>query len=243
MNVLAVIPARGGSKGIPRKNVRLLGGRPLIEWTFLAARGAASLTRVVVSTDDPEIADVARAAGVEVPFLRPPELAADDTPMVPVLQHLLRTLERDEGYVPDALVLLQPTSPLRRAEHVDAAVALLAGDPAADAVVSVVTVPHHYHPWSVMRLDDGGALVPVVEGEGTRVLRRQDKPVVYARNGAAVYAVRRDVLLEQGTMFGRRCLPLLMTHEESIDIDGPFDLELAELLLARRAASDAAVGA
>jgi CMP-N-acetylneuraminic acid synthetase len=236
LHVLAVVPARGGSKGVPRKNVRSVAGRPLIGWTFEAARGAATLARVVVSTDDPEIAEVARAEGIEVPFLRPPELAADETPMVPVLQHLLRELEAREGYRPDALCLLQPTSPLRRAEHVDAAVTLLAAHPEADAVVSVVAVPHHFHPWSVMHRDAGGYLQPFVQGEGTRVLRRQDKPVVWARNGAAVYVVRRDVLLEQGSMFGQRCLPLEMTHEDSVDVDTIADLQVAEAILASRAA-------
>src|SRR5258706_10337909 len=122
MEVLGIIPARGGSKGIPRKNLVRLAGRPLIAYTCDAARGSERLTRVIVSTDDDEIAETARGLGVEVPFMRPAHLAADETPMVDVLLDALATLGRVDNYRPDVIVLLQPTSPLRRSAHVDAAV-------------------------------------------------------------------------------------------------------------------------
>lgn len=229
--VLGLIPARGGSKTIPRKNLRPLGGRPLIAWTFQAARGSARLTRIICSTDDAEIAALARQAGVEVPFLRPAELAQDDTPTLPVVQHAVRAVEQ-AGYRADVVVLLQPTSPLRRAAHIDAAVDLLLSS-GADAVVSVVEVPHHFNPVSLLRIEDG-RLVPYLPGEGVRVLRRQDKPEVWARNGAAVYVTRREVLLDEESFFGRDCRPLVMSREESVDIDDETDLAIAEALLARR---------
>lgn len=228
MNVLGVVPARGGSKGIPRKNLIAVAGRPLLAYTAEAARGSRRLTRTVVSTDDPQIADAARALGLEAPFLRPAALAADDTPMLPVLQHAAGELAR-AGFRADAVVLLQPTSPLRRAEHIDRAIDLLEST-GADSVVSVVEVPHQFSPVSVMRLE-GGRLRPYVDGP--TVTRRQDKPRVYARNGPAVLAVRTRVL-EAGSLYGEDCRPLLMTAAESFDIDGPDDVALVELMLSRR---------
>jgi CMP-N-acetylneuraminic acid synthetase/2-polyprenyl-3-methyl-5-hydroxy-6-metoxy-1,4-benzoquinol methylase len=225
MNVLGVVPARGGSKAIPGKNLASIGGRPLLAYTADAARASRRLTRIVVSTDDAAIADSARRMGLEVPFLRPAELAADDTPMLPVLQHAARELAR-EGFAADVVVLLQPTSPLRRAEHIDHAVDLLEST-GADSVVSVVEVPHPFTPVSVLRLD-GDRLHPYLDGE--TMMRRQDKPRLFARNGPAVLAVRTCVL-EAGSLYGTDSRPLLMTAAESIDIDGPEDVALAKLLL------------
>ena len=151
MNILGVIPARGGSKGVPDKNLRQVCGKPLIAYTFEAARASRRLGRVVLSTDDPDIASAGRNAGIEVPFVRPADLAADDSPMLPVLQHAAREMTT-RGYAPDVVVLLQPTSPLRRTDHIDAAIELLTAS-GADTVVSVVEVPHQFNPASVMRLD------------------------------------------------------------------------------------------
>ena len=227
-----MIPARGGSKGIPRKNLALLAGRPLIAYTCEAARESRRLTRTIVSTDDREIADVAVRHGAELPFLRPAALAADDTPMLDVLVDLLETLAARQQFRPDAVVLLQPTSPFRRAEHIDAAVVLLESSD-ADSVVSVVPVPHQFTPSSLMRLD-GDRLAPW--SEGAQPLRRQDKPRLFARNGPAVVAVRTPVLLEQRVLYGADTRALVMGREESLDIDDRFDLEVAELLMAARAA-------
>lgn len=232
MNVLGIIPARGGSKGIPRKNLAPLGGRPLIAHTCAAARASRTLARVIVSTDDAEIASVAARHGVDAPFTRPAALAGDDTPMLDVLVDLLSTLDRRERYVPDAVVLLQPTSPFRRAEHIDAAVDLLLAS-GADTVVSVTQVPHQFTPGSLMRLD-GERLVPA--DTQPPAARRQDKPVLYARNGPAVIAVRTPVLVGERVLYGRDTRPLVMSRADSIDIDDAFDLEVAELLLAARAA-------
>lgn len=223
--ILGVIPARGGSKGVPGKNLRPLAGRPLLAYTADAARASRRLTRVVVSTDDPLVRDRARDMQLEVPFLRPKDLAADDTPMLPVLQHAVRKLE-EQGFTADVVVLLQPTSPLRRGEHIDRAIDLLEST-GADSVVTVVEVPHQFNPASVLSLE-GVRLRPLIDGP--LVARRQDKPRVFARNGPAVLAVRTAVL-KGGSLYGGDCRPLLMTAEESIDIDEPGDLDYAEYIL------------
>lgn len=229
MRAVGIIPARGGSKGLPGKHLLPLGGRPLIAWTFDAAQAAGSLAQVIVSTDDPAVAAAARAAGIDVPFERPAALAADDTPMLDVLVHAVRELDRAHDRV-EVVVLLQPTSPFRTAEHIDAAVTLLAQS-GADSVVSVIAVPHRFVPESLMRLD-GEQLTPYAGEIG--VTRRQDKPLLYARNGPAVLAVRRNVLLEQRSLYGRNIRPLVMADAESVDVDTAHDLALAELMLPRR---------
>lgn len=224
--VLGLVPARSGSKGVPGKNIRLLAGRPLLEYTAQAARGAGVVDRLVLSTDAPEIASIGERVGLDVPFMRPAALAQDDTPMLPVVEHALAYLG-EQGWRPDIVVLLQPTSPLRRAEHIDRAIDLLEAT-GADSVVSVVEVPHQFSPVSVMRLD-GDRLRPY--GDGPLVTRRQDKPRVYARNGPAVLAVRTGVL-EAGSLYGEDCRPLVMTAGESVDVDAPDDLALVQVLLA-----------
>lgn len=230
-SVLGLIPARGGSRGLPRKNLRLLLGRPLIAYTIAAARSAASLDRVVVSTDDAEIAAVARAEGAEVPFLRPAELATDAAATLPVVQHALAALGEHDGYAPDAVALLEPTAPLRSSEQVDVAVARLF-EAGADAVVGVAEVPHHFHPFKLRVLRDDRLhrfmdLVPLPA-------RRQDLPPLHYVNGA-IYVTRTPVILG-GSLYGDRICPLVMAREDSIDIDDEVDLLLAETLLARRSA-------
>lgn len=197
-----MIPARGGSKSIPCKNIISLADRPLLAYTCEAALSSRTLTRIVLSTDDSEIAAVGREWGVEVPFLRPAELAQDDTPALPVIQHALCWLQKHRDYQPEFIVLLQPTSPLRRACHIDGAVNLLL-ETDADSVVSVVEVPHQYNPISVMRIEKG-MLVPFLADEGTRILLRQEKSRLYARNGPAVLATRRTVLNTTESLFGKR---------------------------------------
>jgi CMP-N,N'-diacetyllegionaminic acid synthase len=226
MQVLGIIAARGGSKGVPNKNLRLLAGRPLLAYSAGAAQASRRLSRVIVSTDDPAIADAAQALGLDVPFMRPADLAADDTPILPVLQHGLAELGR-ASFAADAVVLLQPTSPLRRAEHIDAAIDLLESS-GADSVVSVTEVPHQFNPVSVLRLDDEARLTPYLDGP--LVTRRQDKPRVFARNGPAVLAVRAAVLAG-GSLYGNDCRALIMPARESVDIDTVDDLEMVELLM------------
>lgn len=232
MEILGVIPARGGSKAIPRKNLAVVSGKPLIAYTAEAARASRRLTRLVASTDDQEIAAVARGLGVDVPFLRPLHLAADDTPMIDVLVDLLTTLEQRERYRPEIVVLLQPTSPLRRAEHIDGAIDLLT-ESGADSVVTVVQVPHNFTPSSLMQLEDD-RVTPWQNGNVP--LRRQDKPRVFARNGPAVVATWARVITEGRTLYGADTRGFVMTREDSLDIDDRFDLEVAELLIAARTA-------
>ncbi len=228
--VLAVVPARGGSKGIPGKNLVPLCGRPLLAYTADAIHesrhlGQPATARSIVSTDDTAIADAARTVGLEAPFLRPADLSGDDVPMLPVLQHAVESLRQD-GFSPDMLVLLQPTSPLRRGAHIDAAIDLLIASK-ADSVVSVVEVPHQFNPVSVMTLD-GHRLRPFLDGPAATA--RQQKPRVLARNGPAVLAVRTAVVMA-GSLYGDDCRPLLMAPEDSLDIDTPFDLAITELWL------------
>ena len=230
MHVLGIVPARGGSKGIPGKNLVPILGRPLLAWTAAAALASTRLTRAILSTDDDAIAEAGLACGLEVPFMRLPALAGDETPMIDVLRHAVARLEEAEAYRPDILVLLQPTSPLRRAEHIDAAVDLLMST-GADSVVSVVEVPHQFNPVSVMRMESG-RLVPY--GEGPPAPRRQDKPRVYGRNGPAVLALRTACLEEHGRLYGPDTRPLIMTAEDSIDIDSPWEIALVSWMLARR---------
>lgn len=229
MRLLAVIPARGGSKGVPRKNLRLLGGRPLIAHSIAAALEAAAVDRVVVSTEDAEIADTARAHGAEV-VERPAELARDESPTLAALQHAVATLAAADGYRPDAVLTLQPTSPLRTARHIDEAAALFAADPAADSLVSCVAVPHIFHPRSVMRRDAAGYLVPYLDQ--AQPTRRQDKEPVFARNGAAVYITRTERLAD--FVFGGRLIAYMMDEDSSLDIDSEADLATAGERLAAR---------
>jgi CMP-N,N'-diacetyllegionaminic acid synthase len=220
VSVIGLIPARGGSKGFPRKNLALLGGKPLLAWTIEAALEAERIDQTMVSTDDAEIAKVARAHGAEV-LERPNALAGDETPMRRVVVHAVEALD------PDVVVLLQPTSPLRTARHTDAAVELLL-ESGADAVVSVVEVPHRYGPASLMELD-GERLVRV---DDTSYATRQDKPVLYARNGPAILVLRTDRIGDD--LYSGDLRPYVMEPRDSVDVDEPFDLELAEFLLSRR---------
>jgi CMP-N-acetylneuraminic acid synthetase len=222
-SVLALVPARGGSKGVPRKNVRPLAGRPLLAYTAAAALGSGVCDRVVLSTEDEEIAEVGRACGLEVPFLRPGELATDESPMLPVLQHAVEWLRAD-GFLPDIVVILQPTSPLRRAEHVRDVVRTLI-DTSADSVVTVLELPRHLSPDYVMRMD-AGRLVPFLD-EGARVTRRQDARAAYVREGTA-YACWRATLERFGNLYGEDCRPFLMEPAHSLSIDSPEDWAEAE---------------
>lgn len=225
---VGIIPARGGSKGIPRKNLALCGGKPLIAHTILAALEAKTLSRVIVSTDSDEVAAVCREYGAEVPFMRPPELSQDDTPMVAVLRYVLDWLV-GRGGEPDAIILLQPTSPLRSSRHIDEAVELFFRSNAS-SVVSVREVPHQFNPVSVMSLANG-RLTPYLRDVGV-VTRRQDKPRVYARNGPAILVCRPDTI-RQRELYGEPCVPYIMASRDSLDVDEPFDLELIDALLTR----------
>jgi CMP-N-acetylneuraminic acid synthetase len=227
MRVLGIITARGGSKGIPNKNLAPLSGRPLLAYTTEAALHARRIQRVILSTDDPRIAAAGRELGVEVPFLRPEELARDDTPTIPVLQHAVRYLEA-EGDCFDAVFTLQPTNPLRRAEDIDGAVELLERT-GADSVISFVDVGDK-HPARMKRIGQDGRVIDPPFAETMEGQPRQTLEKLYLREGS-VYLTRRDVLMEQGSLKGRDCRAWLISPERACNIDTPLDLWIAEKLL------------
>ena len=233
MNVLGLITARGGSKGIPGKNITPLAGRPLLAYTCDAALASRSIARTIISTDDPKIADVARQCGIEAPFMRPQALATDTATSIDVALHALHWFIQTEKQTPDALLLLQPTSPLRTADHIDAAINIM-HQHQADTVVSVVEVPHRFTPYNVMTLQ-GNTLQPFWQEEVTfDRYRRQETPRLYGRNGPAVLATQINTLLEKKSFYGDTVAPYLMSPRDSIDIDDAFDLEIAEYLLSKR---------
>lgn len=212
--MLGIIPARGGSKGIPGKNIRMLGGKPLIYYAVRAARESGLVDRLILTTDSAEIADVGKSLGIEMPFIRPANLAQDDTPMFPVIDHAVQFVE-SRGWQPDIILLLQPTAPLRQPEHIQAAVKILT-ETKCDAVASVVEVPQHYAPDFVLKLEEG-KLKPFLEG-GEKVTRRQDTRAAYSRDGT-IYAFWRDVFIHKRSIYGDDCRPLVIPRDMSCNLD------------------------
>lgn len=220
MKTFALIPARGGSKGIPHKNIKLIGGKPLIAWTIEAALRSTLLDAVIVSTDDPEIAEVARRAGGQVPFMRPSELAQDQTPGLDPVLHALDKLPQF-----DSVLLLQPTSPLRTTADIDACLRL-ASDKHAPSVVSVSEAVTH--PYWTYHVTEDQTLRRFVDAEP--IARRQDLPQAFALNGA-LYFAEVNWLRSSGSMVGAETLAYVMARERSVDLDTPLDWKFAELLL------------
>jgi len=228
--VLALIPARGGSKSIPRKNIRLFASHPLIAYSIAAGLAAETVTRLVVSTDDEEIAEVARRYGAETPFLRPANLAEDHTPDLPVFQHALNWLVEHESYRPEIVVQLRPTSPLRRVWHIDQAVYRLLERPEADSV-RTVCVPFQ-NPFKMWKIGADGLLQPLLQSAHREPynMPRQLLPEIYWQTGY-VDAAWSDTLLRKCSMTGDAILPLVIPPEDWIDIDSPDDWRRAEHLL------------
>ncbi len=232
--VLGIITARGGSKGIPGKNIKELAGKPLIAYTIEAAKESGIFDRVILSTDDESIAGVAKKNGCEVPFMRPAELATDSTPHIPVLQHAVEWLHAHEKYESDAVMILQPTAPLRTAIHIREAAALFESSD-ADSVVSVAEVPGHYHPRWQFTIDDKNNLA-IFTGEpfSQIVRRRQDLSVTYTRNGA-IYICKTNMLFDPiKPFYGDRAAAYIMKPEESVNIDTIEDWKEAEKILRDR---------
>lgn len=234
--VLAVVPARGGSKGVPRKNLRRVGGTSLVARAARVALAAPSVDRAVLSTDDGEIAEEGRRAGIAVPFLRPLELAGERATAVDTWRHAWLASEAHFGERFDVSVLLEPTSPLREIGDVEGALALLV-DSGASSVVTVSRTPAHYTPEKTLRIADDGHLVPYL-ADGLRHTARQTIPTYYHRNGAA-YAVTRKGLVDEGIVMERDCRPLVI-ERPLVNVDEEIDLALAELLVARGAAGQGA---
>jgi CMP-N,N'-diacetyllegionaminic acid synthase len=230
LRVLAIIPARGGSKGISRKALRPLGGKPLIAHTIAAALASKLVDRTVFTTEDEEIAQVARDAGAEVPFMRPAELASDTAPMDGAIDHALAELARIDGYVPDAYAILQPTNPFRTASHIDGAICLMESS-GAGSVVGVSEPTEH--PAETVTFVDGKmrSMIDGIDlGSG---VQRQGYPYCYFLNGA-LYLTRMDAYRTQGTRFATQVVPYVMDAIDGFDIDNPRDLALAQLIYENR---------
>ncbi|MDP3956288.1 MAG: acylneuraminate cytidylyltransferase family protein [bacterium] len=230
--VLAIITARGGSKSIPRKNIKPFFGKPLLAWSAIAAQESRVVDRLIISTDDEEIAQTARSYNVEVPFMRPEELAQDTTPSLPVLQHAVSWLNENEQYKPDYVLLLEPTSPARQAFHISDAVqmALARG---ADSVISLGEVPGHFNMrWQVSMDNDGSA--QLVDGTpwSQVITRRQDLPLTHFRNGV-FYLFKTELLFaNEPSLYGEKVYGYPVEAKYSIDIDNPEDWVMAERLFA-----------
>lgn len=218
---LALIPARGGSKGVPRKNILPVGGRPLIAWTIEAAKKSGVCTRIIVSTDDPEIAEIAKKEGADVPFMRPADIAKDDTPDYPVFAHAIEWLKKNEKWNPDAVLWLRPTSPLRTADDIRAAFDLF-NSTGADAVRSITLTEHH--PYWMKTLDAQKRLAPVLDGfDEQSHPRRQTLPPAYHLNGLVDIA-RVSSAVSNGALFGGDVRGYVTPAERSLELDSPKDI-------------------
>lgn len=232
-SVLALVPARGGSERVPGKNVRTLSGKPLIAYTVEAALRASAVDRVIVSTDSSEIAEAGRAAGAEVPFMRPAEIAGSTSTEMEFLLHALDWLRENEGQEPELIAILYPTSPLRTPESIDVAVRLLQEHPEADSLRSVR--PCSEHPYK-MWVEEDGYLKPFVSEPGmpnAHTLAYKMLPPVYIQT-ASIYITRPGTVREKGSPTGDVIVPFVMDEVESVDVNTPLDFALAEMLMANR---------
>jgi CMP-N,N'-diacetyllegionaminic acid synthase len=231
--VLGVVTARAGSKGIPGKNTRLLAGKPLIAYTIECALASGAFDRLILSTDDEEAARIARELGCEVPFIRPAELSADDTPHLPVMQHAVTWMRDQQGYEADWVMILMPTSPLRQPSHIVESVALALAS-GADSVVSVDEIPAHFNPMRAVTIDSGGWARLLVGDRPVkrRPVRRQDQPKAWVFNGA-IYLFRGSLLTDKNepSLYGDRVAAYVMPAPYGTNIDDPEDWAKVERLL------------
>lgn len=227
MKILGLIPARGGSKGIPGKNIKSLGGKPLLQYTFEAAKNSTLLSRVIMSSDDPEIIRIAEEIGLEVPFIRPAALAADNTSSLEVIQNALSFFgQKGENF--DAVCLLQPTTPFRRSGLIDEAIGkYISGN--FDSLLSVREVPAEFNPHWVFEKNESGGL-RLATGEKEIISRRQELPVAYHRDGA-IYITKVEVLQKQNSLYGNNIGFIDTTGDPYVNIDTPKDWKEAERLL------------
>ena len=227
MRVLAIIPARGGSKGVPGKNIKLLSGKPLIEYTTEVALQSKLLTKVVVSSDDDKIIEVAKNTGVEVPFKRPSNLSEDATPTLPVIKHAL-AYYKNIGEEFDAICLLQVTSPFRTVDFLDNAIQKFINE-AADSLISVQKVPHEYNPHWTFELNEEGNL-KIATGEEKIISRRQDLPTTYHRDGS-IYITKTSVILEKNSLYGNTIAYIESKEKNFVNIDTLRDWGKAEEII------------
>lgn len=229
VEILALIPARGGSKAVPKKNVKILAGKPLIAYAIEEAKKSRFIDRIIVSTDDEEIARISRKLGVEVPFVRPKSLAGDEATDLSVFKHALKWLEQNESYRPEVIVHLRPTAPLRRVVHIDGGIKKLLKS-RADSLRSVcLSQKHPNKMWKVR----GDYLIPFLsesKEKETFNLPRQKLPPAYVQNGS-VDVIRRSTIMEKNSMTGDKILAFVMGEEDSVNINTLIDFELAEILI------------
>ena len=227
MKILAIIPVRGGSKGIPGKNIKLLGGKPLLAYTSELALQSKYLTEVIVSTEDEPIGEVAKSLGVQVPFMRPMALAQDDTPTIDVLIHALEWYKNQTIFF-DAVCLLQVTSPIRTLEFLDKAIEkFMASD--CDSLVSVQKVPQEYNPHWTFEVNEEGNL-KIATGEAEIIPRRQELPTAYHRDGS-IYITKTDVLLKEHSLYGKSTAFIESDPDFYVNIDTMEDWEKAEAMI------------
>src|SRR3990167_7512353 len=231
MKILGVITARGGSKGIPGKNIKSFLGKPLIAHTIEMALASGVFDRLILSTDDQKIADVAKGFRCEVPFLRPAELAADNTPHIPVMQHAVSWLREKEGYEPDYVMILQPTSPLRQPFHLKEAIEILKKE-GADSLVSVSLVPKHFHPdWQFIKDDKNRIKIFTGAPLKNIVTRRQNLSDTFYKNGAIFLFKTRLLFEKEPSIYGNDVLAYQMDEKYSVNIDTPDEWRIAEELV------------
>lgn len=226
MRILGVIPARGGSKGIPGKNIKLLGGKPLLSYTWNSASESKLLTRTILSTEDDKIIEVAQSLNIEVPIKRPSRLAKDNTPTLFVIIHLLKYLKKKNKFY-DAVCLLQPTAPFRRENLIDEAISKFL-ETGVDSLVSVREIPHQFNPHWVFEEKDG--ILKIATGEEKIVSRRQDLPIAYHRDGA-IYITKTEVILNEGSLYGKKIGYIDTSNDPHINLDTPKDWQEAENML------------
>ena len=229
-NILALIPARGGSKGIPGKNIMEIAGKPLIAYSILQAIKSKHIDRIIVSTDDKEIANISKKWGAEVPFLRPPEFAQDMSPDIEVFRHTLRWLEKEENYKPQLIIHLRPTGPVRKIELIDMAIEKIMQHPEADALRSVsLSLQTPYKMWEIEENEMMKPLLKIEHILDCQSLPRQALPTVYWQNGY-VDIIRPRSILEYHSMWGRKVLPFVI-EEQILELDYPDNIPAIEKAL------------
>lgn len=229
MKILGLIPARGGSKGVPRKNIKLLGGKPLLQYTSDVALQCPKITKVVLSSDDEEIMGVAKRLGIEVPFKRPSNLATDKSPTLPVILHTLEFYEQ-QGVFFDAVCLLQVTSPFRTVLFVNNAIETFINQ-GTDSLVSVLEVPHEYNPHWTFEVTEKDTL-RIATGEEEIITRRQELPNTYHRDGS-IYITKTSVLKEKKSLYGKSIAYVVSNKNSYVNIDTLMDWEKAEKMILR----------
>lgn len=233
--ILGIIPARGGSKSVSKKNIRLLCGKPLIAYTIEEAKKSRYIGRIMVTTEDIQIAEIARQYGGDVPFLRPRELSEDYVTDLPVFQHCLAWLKENENFCPEIIVHLRPTAPLRKVERIDQGIEILLNSPEADSVRSVCLAPKN--PLKMWKIENNN-LIPFIPESVSGIreaynLPRQKLPTAYIQNGS-VDVIKTKTILEKNSMTGDIIIPLVMTEMESVNIDTEIDFIIAEQIMKKR---------